>query len=59
MAKKNSPSLTINKATPIFNPLCTASVWLPRYVPSLIISLNQNDIEATTEVNANITKYPA
>jgi hypothetical protein len=29
MAKKNKASLTINKPTPKFNPLCTARVWLP------------------------------
>ena len=28
--RKNSASLTINKPTPIFNPLCTAKVWLPK-----------------------------
>jgi len=32
IAKKNSASDTINKATPIFNPFCTAKVWLPKYV---------------------------
>ena len=26
IARKNKPSLTINKATPIFKPLCTANV---------------------------------
>jgi len=30
IAKKNNASDTINKATPIFNPLCTANVWLPK-----------------------------
>ena len=29
----------------MFIPLCTANVWLPRYVASLITSLNQKDIE--------------
>ena len=29
IAKKNKPSDTINKATPIFKPLCTANVWFP------------------------------
>ena len=43
--KKNNASLTINKATPMFKPLCTAKVWFPIYVPSDIMSLNQNDIE--------------
>ena len=45
MAKKKNISLTINSATPIFKPLCTASVWLPRNVASEIISLNHNTIE--------------
>ena len=45
MAKKNKASDTINNATPRFNPLCTAREWLPKYVPSAIISLNQNDID--------------
>lgn len=30
MAKKKRASDTINSATPIFKPLCTANVWLPR-----------------------------
>lgn len=30
IAKKNKASDTINRATPMFNPLCTASVWLPK-----------------------------
>ena len=50
IAKKNKASLTINKPTPKFNPLCTARVWLPIYVPSAIISLNQNDIDNTKDV---------
>ena len=45
MAKKNKASDTINKATPRLSPLCTAREWLPKYVPSAIISLNQNDID--------------
>jgi hypothetical protein len=40
----------MNKPTPKFNPLCTARVWLPIYVPSAIISLNQNDIDNTKDV---------
>lgn len=39
-------------ATPIFKPLCTAKVWLPKYVPSDIISLNQKDILDTTNIKA-------
>ena len=54
IAKKNNISDTINKATPIFNPLCTANVWFPIYVPSLITSRHQNDIEITTDTKANI-----
>ncbi len=40
----------------MFNPLCTAKVWLPRYVASLIISLNQNDIESITDNKPKNTK---
>ena len=32
----------------MFNPLCTAKVWLPRYVPSLITSRHQKDIDKIT-----------
>lgn len=45
MLRKNNASLTINKETPMFRPFCTAKVWLPKYVPSEIISLNHKDIE--------------
>lgn len=57
MLKKKSASLTINKPTPIFKPLCTANVWLPWYVPSDIISLNHKDIDDTNSSKAepNIT----
>lgn len=54
MLKKKSASLTINKATPILSPLCTANVWSPKYVPSDIMSLNHNDIEKITNKKANI-----
>jgi hypothetical protein len=40
----------MNKPTPMFNPLCTAKVWLPIYVPSAIMSLNHNDIDSTKDV---------
>jgi hypothetical protein len=30
MAKKNKASDTINKPTPMFNPLWTERVWLPK-----------------------------
>ena len=59
IAKKNNASDTINKATPILIPLWTAIVWLPKYVPSDMISRNQNDIEAITHISANIKKYSA
>jgi len=49
IAKKNKASDTINKITPKFNPFCTAKVWLPKKVPSAIISLNHKDIDATTK----------
>jgi len=49
IATKNKASDTINKATPIFKPFCTAKVWLPKYVPSEITSLNQKAIEQTKD----------
>lgn len=58
MLRKNNASLTMNKATPIFKPLCTAKVWLPKYVPSHIISLNQNDIENINNNKAKINSIP-
>ena len=42
----------INKPNPILIPFCTAIVWLPRYVPSDITSLNHNIIEYVTEASA-------
>lgn len=39
--KKNITSETINKIKPIFNPRCTALVWRPSKVASIIISHNQ------------------
>lgn len=45
IAKKNNASDIINKATPIFKPLCTARVWFPKYVPSFVTSLNHKPIE--------------
>lgn len=56
MAKKNKASDNINSATPIFKPLCTAKVWLPKYVPSEIISLNHKLIEYITKINARKKK---
>jgi hypothetical protein len=49
---KNKASDTINKITPKFKPFCTAKVWLPKNVPSEIISRNQKDIENTTAKRA-------
>lgn len=56
IAKKNNASDTINKATPMFNPLCTANVWLPKYVPSLITSLHHNVIDKITVMKADVKK---
>lgn len=39
--KKNIISDTINKTKPILNPLCTAKVWRPSKVASIITSHNQ------------------
>ena len=52
IAKKNNASEIINKATPIFIPLCTARVWFPRYVASFVTSLNHKLIEYITDINA-------
>jgi hypothetical protein len=38
----------------MFNPLCTAKVWFPKYVASLITSLHHNDIEEIRARKANI-----
>ena len=54
IAKKNSASDIINKATPRLSPFCTANVWLPKYVPSDITSLNHNDMDKTKAINAMI-----
>jgi len=51
---KNNASESINKITPTFNPFCTANVWSPKNVASLIISRNQKDIDDTTK---NKAKY--
>ena len=32
----------------MFKPFCTAKVWLPKYVPSLMTSRHQNDIDKIT-----------
>lgn len=54
IAKKNNASETMNKPTPMLRPLCTAKVWLPRYVPSDITSLNHKLIEYVTLKSASI-----
>jgi len=54
LLKKNSASDTINKATPILSPFCTAKVWLPKYVPSDITSLNHNDIDNIKPIKAKV-----
>lgn len=59
IAKKNSASEIINNATPILRPFCTANVWLPRYVPSDITSLNQKDILDINSIRANGSQIPA
>lgn len=53
IAKKNKASDTINKATPMFNPLWTAKVWLPKYVPSDMTSLHHKTIEYIKVIKAN------
>ena len=53
IAKKNKASDTINNATPMFSPLCTANVWLPKYVPSEITSLNQKNMLEISKTNAH------
>ena len=52
MARKNKASETTNNKNPKFNPFCTAKVWLPKKVPSAIISLNHKNIEDTTTISA-------
>lgn len=59
IAKKNNASDTINKATPIFIPLWTANVWLPKYVASLITSRHQKDIDNITKKKAGNIKLLA
>ena len=56
IARKNIASDIIKRATPIFKPFCTASVWFPKYVPSLITSRHQKDIDNIRETKAKIKK---
>ena len=44
-----SVSEIINKVIPINKPLLTAKVWLPKYVDSVVISLNQENIMLTKQ----------
>jgi hypothetical protein len=43
----------------MFNPLCTANVWLPKYVPSLITSRHHNVIDEIRDTKANIRNVSA
>jgi hypothetical protein len=43
----------------MFNPLCTANVWLPKYVPSLITSRHHNAIDEIRDTKANIRNVSA
>ena len=52
IAKKNKASDVINNIIPIFIPFCTANVWWPKYVASLITSRHQYDIDKITEIKA-------
>ena len=59
IARKKSASDTINKATPILSPFCTAKVWLPKYVASDITSLNHSDIDSIKAIKAKVKLFIA
>jgi len=59
IARKNNASLTINKATPIFKTSLAQLRFMVTQVPSLITSLNQNDIEEITKTSPKYTEYCA
>ena len=59
IAKKNKASDIINKPTPMFNPLWTASVWLPKYVASEITSLNHKLILYIKQKSAKNNTFKA
>ena len=59
IATKNNASETMNSATPMFNPRWTAKVWFPSYVPSAIISRNQNAIDNTKHIILKTKMLPA
>jgi len=54
IAIKNNASETIKRIKPKCSPFCTAKVWFPKKLASLIISLNQKNIENITPI---IPKY--
>jgi hypothetical protein len=43
----------------MLSPFCTANVWFPKYVPSLITSRHHNDIDNTNVIKAKVKKLPA
>jgi hypothetical protein len=43
----------------MLSPFCTAKVWLPKYVPSDITSLNHNDIDNIRANKANVKLFMA
>jgi hypothetical protein len=55
---KKKTSLTINKATPKFNPFCTAKVWLPKYDPSAATSRNHKIIANNVAKNPKVNSVP-
>ena len=55
---KKKISLTINNATPRFNPFCTANVWFPRSVPSATTSRNHRIIALTVATKPKMTRVP-
>lgn len=57
LIKKNT-SLTMNNATPRFNPFCTANVWCPKNEPSADTSRNHRIIANSTDKNPNVSNVP-
>jgi hypothetical protein len=49
----------MKRATPILSPFCTARVWFPKYVPSLMTSRHHNDIDSIRVNNAMFKKILA
>ena len=56
IAIKNSASDTIKRIIPKFIPFCTAKVWSPKKLLSVIISRNQKHIEEITKNNPKYNK---